>query len=193
MARGFVKRENLTRDTLAVIAALGILAIAVATSPYFLNEISKVFFNDKSLAERRARARKLRELEKRKLISFKELGGGKVKIELTKGGQRLVRMYDLDKMRLSRPKKWDGFWRIITYDIPSSKRKASDAFREKLKDLGLFQLQKSVWVSPFECLAEIEFLGAVFEIEVGRHIHYFKTKEVPLKSEIKDFFELPSF
>mgnify|MGYP001609444308 CR=1 FL=1 len=191
MARGFIKRENLTRDTLAVIAALGILTIAVTVSPYFLNEVSKVFFKDKSLAKRRARAKKLRELEKRRLISFKELGGSKVKIELTKGGQKLVRTYDLDQMQLSKPKKWDGFWRIITYDIPNSKRRASDAFREKLRSLGLFQLQKSVWVSPFECLAEIEFLTTVFEIEVGRYIHYFKTKEVPLEGEIRDFFELP--
>lgn len=193
MARGFVRRENLTQDTLAVVAALGVLTIAVTVSPYFLNEISKVFFNDRSLDERRARARKLRELERRRLISFKELGGGKVKIELTKGGQRLVRMYDLDKMQILKPKKWDGFWRIVTYDIPNSKRKASDAFRQKLRSLGFFQLQKSVWVSPFDCLAEIEFLGVVFEIEVGRHIHHFKTREVPLESEMREFFKLPGF
>lgn len=188
MPRGFIKRNNLTKETLLLLAAMGILTIATGTSPYFLHKLAKEYFKDRIHRMIRARARKLRELEKRKLISFKELGSGMVRIELTYQGKNLVRLYDLEKMKLQKPKKWDGQWRIIIYDIPTFHRKASNAFRLKLKQLGLFALQKSVWVSPYECLPEIEFLATVFDINIDRHIYYFLAKNVPREKEIKEFF-----
>ena len=66
MARGFVRKNNLTKDTLYMIAKIGVITIA-ATSPYFLHYAAKIYFKDKIEKMIRARARKLRELEKRKL------------------------------------------------------------------------------------------------------------------------------
>ena len=34
-------------------------------------------------------------------------------------------------------------------------RKASNAFRRKIKGLGLYRLQKSIWVSPYDCISEL--------------------------------------
>jgi len=190
MAKSFSKKYGLTRDTLLKIAAAGGFIIAAGSSPYFLHAIARQFFKETVKKTIRARAKKLREMEKRKLISFQELGGGKVRIKLAHHGKTLVRLYNLEDMKLKIPKKWDASWRIIMYDIPSSKRKASDAFREKLTQLGLYKLQKSVWVSPYECLSEIEFLCAVFEINIDNCVLYFKTKEIPKEAEIKKNFEL---
>lgn len=189
MARGFLKSKSFTKDTLLTLATIGVVAIA-ATSPYFLHRLAKAYFKDKTKKIIAARSRKLRELEKRKLIAFKELGGGTVQIELTHRGKHLVRLYTLEEMRLKKPPQWDGYWRVMIYDIPSSQRIASNAFREKLRDLGLFRLQRSVWVSPYECLGEIEFLATVFEINIDHCICYFKTKEVPHEKELRKFFDL---
>ena len=190
MARGPVLKNTFTRDTLFTIAAVGVIVVAASTSPYFLHRVVKAYFRDKGRKLKQARARKLRELEKRKLISFKELGGGSVRIELTHRGKTLVRTYDLEKMKLVKPKRWDGKWRVIIYDIPTAKRKASNAFREKLRALGFFPLQKSVWIHPHECLPEVEFLATVFEIDMDRHIYYFSTSEIPREKEIRKFFSM---
>ena len=132
----------------------------------------------------------MRELEKRKLISINELGDGQIRIELSHQGKQLIRVYDLEKIRLKKSAHWDGLWHVVIYDIPSSKRKASDAFRSKIKMLGLYPLQKSVWVSPCDCLPELEFIAAIFEVDIDKHLFYFRTKEIPKEKELKKFFEL---
>jgi CRISPR-associated endonuclease Cas2 len=45
---------------------------------------------------------------------------------------------------------WDGQWRIITYDFPESERSTRNALRYVLQNAGFKQIQKSVWVSPFD-------------------------------------------
>lgn len=190
MPRGVLRKHNFTKSTLLKIATIGALTLVATTSPYFLHRVAKSYFEDKTRKMVRARAKKLRELERRKLISFRELGNGEVRIELNHFGKSLVRQYHLDEIKLERAKKWDNVWRVIIYDIPVAQRKASNAFRKKLEDLGLFPLQKSVWVSPYECLPEIDFLASVFEINFDRCICYIKTNHIPRESEAKKFFRL---
>jgi DNA-binding transcriptional regulator PaaX len=190
MARGFVRKNNLTKETLLKIAAIGALTLAVSTSPYFLHRLVNAYFKDKTGKARRARAKKLREMEKHKLINFKELGNGTVRIELSHKGKNLVRQYNLENMKLQKPKHWDGQWRIVIYDIPTHQKRASNAFRQKLRQLGLFPIQRSVWVSPYECLSEIEFLATVFDIDIDRCVCYFLAKNIPREKEIKEFFSL---
>lgn len=190
MARGFVRRDNLTKDTLLALALMGVITIAGGASPYFLHQVVKMYFKDRSEKSKRARAKRLREMERRKLISFRELGRGKVRIELTFQGKQLVRQYELEHMKLKKPDRWDGVWHIVIYDIPTAQKKAGMAFHRKLKDLGLFPLQKSVWVSPYACVPEIEFLAVIFEIDFDRCICHFTTKTVPKEREVKKFFNL---
>ncbi len=190
MPKGFSLKNNLSKDTLLKIGVGGLVVAAAITSPYFLSRVAKRLFKDQIKKAVRARARKLRELEKRHLISFKELSDGSIKIELSSKGKALVRQYKLDEMALKKPKIWDKKWRLIIYDIPNSHKKARDAFRLKIKNLGLYQLQKSVWVSPYDCLPEIEFLCSVFDIDMDRFVHYFTTLEIPKEKQIKKIFDL---
>lgn len=190
MPRGFVKTDNFSKETLLRLAGMGVILIVAATSPFFLNSVIRSYFKDKSKKERYKRADKLREFEKRKLITFTELENGKIRIELTKRGQKLVREYNLEDMKLIKPKKWDGIWRIVAYDIPTHQRKASNAFREKLKSLGLFPAQRSIWISPYDCLAEMEFLASVFEIDIDQCLYYLEAHKIPKENNAKRFFNL---
>ncbi|MBI2033530.1 MAG: hypothetical protein HYT13_00300 [Candidatus Liptonbacteria bacterium] len=188
MARGYVRRKNLTKDTLLGIATVGVLLLTGAGGHPALSRALLSYFKDKVKAARWARARKIRELEKRKLISIQENDDDAIRIELTHRGKRVVRQYHLDNLKLKVPSKWNGYWHLAIYDIPSSKRRASDALRQKLRDMGLFQLQKSVWVAPYPFLEELEFLTVLFEIELNKHIYYFRSRELPREKEIRRFF-----
>mgnify|MGYP001614296357 FL=1 len=185
MARGYKKSDNLTKDILLTLAQVGIFAVA-CTSPYTGMAIIKYYFKK----HQRERARRLKELEKRKLINFEYLPGDEVRVTLTHRGKKLVRQYKLDEIKLQKPKVWDKKWRLIIYDIPIGQKNAARAMRVKLKDMGLYQLQKSVWVSPYECIAELEFICSVFELDMNQYIYYIKTAEIPKTQEIKKFFEL---
>jgi|SRR3989344_1735181 len=189
MPRGFGLKNNLTKDTLIKIATIGAITLVAATSPYFLHRLVKEYFKEDGVFARK-RAKKLREAQKRKLLEFKELGNGSVRITLSHLGKKLVRQYKLEDMKLVRPKRWDGFWRVLIYDIPTYQKKASHAFSKKLRDMGLFQLQKSIWVFPYDCIAEIEFLCSVFEIDMNECVFCFKTPEIPQVSQIRKYFNL---
>ncbi|MDP3947946.1 MAG: CRISPR-associated endonuclease Cas2 [bacterium] len=191
MARGSViGKKNLTKDTLLQLAILGGVITIAATSPYFLHQVAKIYFKEKAKEAMRNRARKLRELEHRKLISFKQLPDHSVRIEFSQKGKTLVRHYNLEDMRLQRPPKWDGTWRLVMYDIPTQHNQARDAFRKKLRQMGLYQLQKSVWISPFDCRKELEFLSEVFELDFDKYICYLTVPSLPREQELRKFFDL---
>lgn len=67
------------------------------------------------------------------------------------------------QLRLSR-KKWDKKWRIVIFDIPEQFKHARRIFRSKLKVLGFRMVQKSVFICPFPCEKEINFLSQYLKI-----------------------------
>jgi hypothetical protein len=185
MSRGYKKSANLTKEILITLAKVGIFTIG-ATSPYFLTSLIKYYFRNKI----RERARRLKELERKKLVEFKYLPNHEIRVVLSHQGKKLVRQYDLDNLKISKTKSWDKKWRIILYDIPQHRKKASVILAKKFHDLGLYQLQKSVWVSPYDCLAELEFICAVFELDINHSFFYLTIHELPRCEKIKKFFNL---
>lgn len=79
-----------------------------------------------------------------------------------KGKQRLLK-FDIEEIKLNE-NHWDGKWRIIVYDIFSKKRQERELFRKTLKRLKFLQLQKSVYLTPFPCQNEIEYLRQICNI-----------------------------
>ena len=46
--------------------------------------------------------------------------------------------------------KWDGFWRVIMFDIPERKRSSRDSLRKEILKQGFGRLQDSTYISPYE-------------------------------------------
>ena len=109
------------------------------------------------------------------------------KYEFTKKG-----IAKLEQMRIResvKKQRWDGYWRVVVFDIVEEKRAARDALRRKLKNFGFYPLQKSVFVSPFDCQKEITALADFFE--ANDDIEYIIAKKLGVKeSEVRDFFNL---
>jgi DNA-binding transcriptional regulator PaaX len=88
--------------------------------------------------------------------------GGQIYIRLTEKGKKMAGWLQIDALKIKRPKKWDGKWRLVIFDISQLKKFYREAFRGKLKELGFYPLQKSVWIFPFDCKDEIELLRDFF-------------------------------
>jgi len=84
---------------------------------------------------------------------------GKVFLKLTSAGyQKIVRKFPFLRFQ---NKRWDRKWRLVIFDIEEAARGIRDLFRIKLKELGFAQLQKSVWITPHDVLADFkEFIEA---------------------------------
>ena len=163
--------KETTKDILLCLLTAGAIMVA-ATSPYFLVNIAREIKKNrkyikkeirKKLSERKI-AKALERLKRNKLIILSERDG-KFKLELTKKGKRIVEEVQLKDMKIGKPIMWDKKWRIVIFDIPDKyKRRARDALREKLQKMHFYPLQKSVWVHPYHCEKEIQFLCEFFEI-----------------------------
>lgn len=86
-------------------------------------------------------------------------------VELTTKGKTHINKLLMDDLTIKRHGKWDCKWRIVIFDIPEDKKHNRDILRKKLKELGFIQIQKSVYVYPFECTTEISFLSKSLLVE----------------------------
>ncbi|KKT79163.1 CRISPR-associated endonuclease Cas2 [Candidatus Giovannonibacteria bacterium RIFCSPHIGHO2_12_44_12] len=84
--------------------------------------------------------------------------------EITNKGKLRIRRAMLDKLLINIPKRWDRKWRIVIFDIPEEKRRLRDALRHRLKILGYFEFQKSVFVFPYRSESEINILVNYFKL-----------------------------
>jgi DNA-binding transcriptional regulator PaaX len=96
--------------------------------------------------------RSLRRMEKQNLFKAKNKSGDLY--NLTKEGIKKLAEFRL-KNNFNTSKEWDGFWRVIIFDIPEEMRLFRNVFRRKMKSFNFFPLQKSVFVYPFACEREI--------------------------------------
>jgi len=160
------KYGKLAKNILLGLSVSGVFAIA-ATSPFFLLNIARCIKKNrkyfKKKFDERKIARALERLKKNRLIILREQDG-KFQVELTKKGKRKVEEIQFENMFIKKSSSWDGQWRVLIFDIPDKYKKARDALREKLQKIGFYQLQKSVWVHPYPCEKEIQFLCELFNI-----------------------------
>lgn len=128
-------------------------------------------------------------LKRQRLVSIVEKNGQQI-LTLSENGRKKILQYNLDKITLKKPKRWDGYWRLVIFDIPEDMKRGREAFREKLKHLGFYQLQKSCFVYPYDCRKEIDFITEIFDI--SPHINFIIAKEIEGQEHLLKFFNLGS-
>lgn len=86
-------------------------------------------------------------------------------IEITPIGLEKVKEFNFDRIRVKRPKLWDGKWRVVFFDIPNKHKSSRDLFRRKIISIGFQKIQESVYVYPFECSNEIRQISESLLVE----------------------------
>lgn len=170
-------RDNYYKGELAKEILKGLALGGLIVASFALPNLPQVFsfFGVKNAKDRYRIKRTVQYLENQKLIDFYERGDDQI-MEITEKGEKRILKYKFDEMRIIRPKKWDDYWRIITFDIPERYKRARSALTRKLKEMEIYPLQKSVFVCPFECKDEIDFIGEFFNVR--KFIYYFTTKDL---------------
>src|SRR3989338_1456904 len=107
---------------------------------------------------------------------------------LTAKGKNRLRHIIIDEIKIKNSKKWDGEWWLVIYDLPIRFKKARDAFRFKLRDLGFFQFQKSAWIYPYPCEGEILLVANFFGVR--KYIEILKVNKILDDKKIRDHFGL---
>lgn len=144
---------------------LGGLTIGLSGSPGRAFKLAKIIGKEWRNIERRSLYRAIKSLYKSRMVNCKENADGTTTLTLSKKGRDETLTYDLETMQIQEPEKWDGKWRIAIFDIPEYLKKTRDIMRARLKQIGMTELQKSVFVHPYPCDQELEFLIEFYEIK----------------------------
>jgi len=123
-----------------------------------------------------------------RVIDYREDKSGVVTLVLSDKGKNQILKFDLGKIEIKKPVKWDGLWRIIVFDIPETMNKARKALVLKMKDLEFYPLQKSVFVYPYDCKKEIDFIIEIFEVKP--YVRYIIAKDIDVSLDLKQKFNL---
>lgn len=132
----------------------------------------------------------LKKLAKQKYITIAENSDGKTTVKITKFGLTKALTYELYSLHIIKPKKWDKKWRVVIFDVPERYKKTRDALRVRLRQLGLHQLQESVYVSPYPCFNEVEFLRELYAVAFTTK--YLLVEQIEDDSTLRSYFGLSS-
>ncbi len=110
--------------------------------------------------------------------------------ELTSKGERILKLWSINDYRLEKPKKWDGKWRLIIFDIPEKKAKIRRKIPAIFTHAGLYRLQDSIWIYPYDCEDIIGLLKT--ELGIGTEVLYVIADEIENDKYLRAHFDLYS-
>lgn len=180
-----VRRGAAIQDSIiGMIALAGILVVA-ATAPNVVRLFQNVAPSAREPAQRfRERVAKLK---KRGLVRYR-FENGRYVLELTEAGRAYAERIKIGDAVIKTPKRWDGQWRMIIFDIAERRRAVRDKVRRIVADLGLYRLQDSVWVHPYDCEDIITVLKK--DLKLGVELRYVVAGVIEYDEPIRRYFKL---
>jgi DNA-binding transcriptional regulator PaaX len=156
--------KKLAKAVLPIIAA-GAMTAAALMAPNALTAFRPFIRSTKRSSDERDRIRRaLARLRARRLVTV-EWKGDQAILKVTEKGKHALKRVAFEDLTITKPARWDGTWRLVAFDIPEKHAKARQALRSKLEQLGFYGMQRSVFVHPYPCRDEIDFLTNFFHIE----------------------------
>lgn len=171
-----------------LLALAGGIALGLSLSPGRYAKIKKALAKEFKKTKDRNVYNAIRKLYESKLISYAEKDDGLIELVLEQEGQKRALHYRLDEMKIKKPSRWDQKWRIILFDIPEEQKILRDTLRIKLKQLGLAEFQKSVFVHPYECRDEIDFVIELYDAR--RYVRFIEAVSIDNELHLKKKFDL---
>lgn len=172
---------------------LGGAILVAASSPYFVSRaLPKILeytkYKIRNKKNRRSLCSTFCRLRKEGLIKIQNKNG-QIYISLTKEGEKRAGKYKINDMKIEVPIRWDGKWRMLIFDIKDKQRIKREALRGKIKQLGLYQLQKSVWAYPYDFKNETDLLRSFFGL-TQNEMQFIVANEVENDKELKKYFKV---
>ena len=168
------------------------VGIAVALSPTLLLNAIKAYLKYKideaeyyEYLNKKRIQNSIRYLKRKHFIAFP----GKGKFAITSKGKIRLTKIHIDRITIRR-QRWDGKWRLLTFDIPEKKAHLRDYFRKRLKEIGFYHFQRSVFMIPYPCDKEIDAMCGA--LGISSNVHLITTDRFNGDEELKKLFRLNS-
>lgn len=166
------------------LAAAGGLAMAVV-APAALQVLEQFGWIQTKRSFKATVNRSVERLLQAKLVEKDERGF----IQLTSRGRERLTEIERADYELPKPKRWDGKWRIVSFDIKEKRKRVRELLRQTLEAVGFVLLHKSVWVYPHDCEDFLSLLKA--DYRSGVEILYIVAEYIENDGWLRRHFDLP--
>ena len=179
-------KSEIVKDVFLWLFIAGAVAVA-ASSPYFVVNIINARkrlgkYPKKKVSDTFSRL-------KRDGSIMMEYKNNQLYISLTKQGRYKAGRFQINHLEIARPKRWDGKYRMLLFDISHKRRVYREALRGKLKELGFYLFQKSAWVHAFDCRAEVVLLKQFFGLS-DSEVCLVVIEDIGNDQKLRAFFQL---
>jgi DNA-binding transcriptional regulator PaaX len=175
------RRTDIKKMVLSTIAAVGMIGVFMV-APNVIGAMDKLGFLPGK------RQREIINRVRDRLIKQGYLIKVDGHLRLSAKGKRLCASYELQQIGFHKPRKWDGKWRVLIFDIPEHRKFLRDKIRSTLQTIGFVRLQDSVWIFPYDCEDLITLFKADFR--VGKDLLYMVVEELEGASRLRRHFGL---
>ena len=179
------KKQDIQHAVLAAVAVAGFLTLA-ATAPnalrlldYLPNGKYNLKYRMKSVAGRLAAKGYVVWVEK----------DDKKYLRITPAGRKVLAFEQAKVALKNQKKKWDGRWRMVTFDIPERRSVVRFRLRAVMREIGFVRMQDSVWDYPYDCEDFIALLKV--ELKIGRDVLYAIADTIEHDKGLRRHFNLP--
>jgi len=121
-------------------------------------------------------------------ITYEKIDEITHRIKITEKGRKMLLKSAAERMKIKETKRWDGIWRIVIFDIPKKHNSIRELLRDRLKKMGMRQLQESVFVCPYPCEEEVWFWTSLYF--ASSFIRFIEARSISNSEDIKSFFDL---
>lgn len=183
-----IRNSKIHKVVLSVLYSAGVLAIALAM-PNMLSMLKHLDTDKKRRLNRKYVVNSaIKRLRDKGLIVWNETDKG-VFLRLTNEGKKAVELIERNNFKITKPKKWDGKWRVVIFDIKETRKGTREKLRRTLIQIGFIRLQNSVWVFPYSCAEFITLIKTDFKI--GKEILYIIADTIENDRFARKHFNLP--
>ena len=180
-------KTNKGEIALKILVGIGFAGLFVASAA--MPNIWQIFPRDlfRKKYPKRSLDQSVTKLKRRGLIQFVQ-GSRGWRLELTPRGQGELTAYEFGQKILQSPKKWNGEWHLLVFDILEKKRHIREKIRRALVSFGFYRLQDSVWVYPYECEEILELLRTKYGVRY--EALYIRARYIAKDKHLRQYFNL---
>lgn len=189
--KGLVKKQVPVGEIILLVLAGATLLTVAAVAPGVIYALNRFGIDKKLLTRKKYYINdSLDRLIKKDFVIIIEKDGKKF-AQLTEEGKKSLFRIQAKVLANKVPKKWDGKYRVVIFDIKENERFVRDEIRFTLLQCGFIKLQNSVWIYPYPCEGIIHLLRAHLEAN-KEDLVYMTVDSIENDSWIRKHFKLPS-
>ncbi len=184
IARKRLRKHQLQQLILGTVAAVGMITL-VAVAPNVIGALGKLGVIKPNKRQKEIVNRARDRMIENGLLARDRSGF----LSLTQRGELVLWQLENNGLQKKRPRRWDGKWRILIFDIPERRKMVREKIRYTLSSVGFVRLQDSVWIYPHDCEDMVALLKA--DLKIGRDLLYLIVEEMEGDRRLREYFKLP--